>query len=137
MSLLAIELESLNSAEYVPIIKQTLENDELRLYIVIYLTPELRSKLDSPAKRAGHFQRLQELISALYICTASKTEISCDVIFADWCGYSLEEEVWEYSVLNIPECMSIEVMRLIGSIPWYCHSTTAINFICTHNNLPQ
>ena len=32
--------------------------------------------------------------------------MSCDVVFRDWCGYSLEEEVWEYTTLSLPECMS-------------------------------
>lgn len=102
--LLAIELGSLNSEIYIPIIKETLQNVDAQLYIVIFLTPELLSKLNSPAKRAGRCQRLQELISAFYVCTAAKTKISCDIIFADWCGYSLTEETWEYDILSIPEC---------------------------------
>ena len=104
MTLLAIELGSLHSEIYTPIIKQTLQNVDSQLYIVIFLTPELLSKLNSPAKRAGRCQRLQELISALYVCTAAKSEISCDIIFTDWCGYSLADETWEYSTLSIPEC---------------------------------
>jgi hypothetical protein len=102
--LLAIELGSLNSEIYVPTIKQNIQNADAQLYIVIFLAPELLSKLNSPAKRAGRYQHLQELISALYVCTAAKTEMSCDIIFADWCGYSLAEETWEYSILSIPEC---------------------------------
>src|SRR5947207_14336486 len=98
MTLLAIELCSLNSDIYVPIIKETLKNVDAQLYVVIFLTPELLSKLDSSAKRAARFQVLRELISALYICTAAKPEISCDIIFSDWCGYSLAEEIWEYNI---------------------------------------
>src|SRR5437762_789141 len=108
MTLLAIELGSLNSDIYIPIIKESLENVDSQLYIAIFLTPELLSKLDSPAKRAGRCQLLQELISALYVCTAAKPEISCDIIFSDWCGYPLAEEIWEYSLLSIPECISLE-----------------------------
>jgi hypothetical protein len=44
-------------------------------------------------------------LSERYVSTASKPDVFCDVIFADWCGYQLEDEFWEYSVLNIPECM--------------------------------
>lgn len=104
MTLLAIEVGSFNAEAYIPIIKQTLQNVDSQLYVVIFLSPELLSKLDTPAKRAGQCKPLQTLISELYICTASKMEISCDIIFANWCGYSLEDEIWEYSVLNIPEC---------------------------------
>ena len=104
MTLLAIEFESLNSEPYIPLITQILETVELRLYIVIYLCPELRSKLDSSAKRVGHYNTLQKLVSSLYICTASNTEASCDIVFADWCGYDLAGELWEYNALSIPEC---------------------------------
>src|SRR5271154_2641752 len=77
MTLLAIELSSLKPDAYIPIIIQTLQTVESRLYIVVFLTPDFLPKLDSPAKRAGLFHPLQELISALYICTASKTETPC------------------------------------------------------------
>src|SRR5437773_9319560 len=101
MTLLAIELGSLNPETYIPIIIQALQDVESHLYIVIFLTRELLTKLDSPAKRAGRSQHLQELISAFYVCTASRMEILCDVIFADWCGYSLAGETWEYTTLMI------------------------------------
>lgn len=105
MSLLAIELGSLDPEPYTAIIRRILENiDSSYVYIVIYSTPDLHPKLNSPAKRAGRFQQLQKLISAFYVCTAIKMETACDIVFADWCGYSLEDEIWEYSVLNFPEC---------------------------------
>jgi len=104
MTLLAIELGSLNPEPYIPIINQALNTVESHLYIVVFLSSELLPKLDSSAKRAGHWQPLQQLISVLYVSTASKQEIQCDIIFADWCGYQLEDEIWEYSILNIPEC---------------------------------
>ena len=105
MTLLAIELGSLNPEPYIPIIAQALQTVESHLYVVIFLSPELLPKLNSPAKRAGQWQPLQQLISTLYVSTASKPHVFCDIIFADWCGYQFEDEVWEYSVLNIPECM--------------------------------
>jgi hypothetical protein len=106
MTLLAIEGSSLTPEAYIPIIKQTLDNVESKsLYVVIYLTPELLSTLDSPAKRVGQYKHLQELLSALYVSTATQSGISCNIIFADWCGYALEEELWDYSILSIPECI--------------------------------
>jgi len=106
MRLLALELGSLQAAIPIATIKQTLQNIESRLCIVIFLTPDLLAQLDSPRKRSGHFKQLHEFVSALYICTAAETDSPCDVIFGDWCGYSLQEETWEYTVLSIPECMS-------------------------------
>ena len=109
MTLLAIELVSLNPESCFPIIKQALHTVELHLYIVVFLSPELLQRLDSPAKRAGLWDPLQRLISALYVSTASKPDVACDVIFADWCGYRLEDEMWEYRVLNVPESMVLVV----------------------------
>jgi hypothetical protein len=97
MSLLAFELGSLDPESCIPLLKQALEvikSKELR--VLIYLVPELLSKLDSAAKRAGRIQSLQKLISALYICSASNVDVSCDIIFADWCGYQVEKEIWDY-----------------------------------------
>jgi hypothetical protein len=111
MTLLAIELGSLDPEPYIPIINQALNAVESHLYIVVFLSPELLPKLDSPAKRAGHWQPLQQLISALYVSTASKQEIECEIIFGDWCGYRLEDEVWEYTILNIPECINPPAFR--------------------------
>jgi hypothetical protein len=104
MMVLAIELGCLNSAAYIPTIEQTIQHvdSSSEFYILIFLTPSLLSKLDTPAKRAGHYKLLQEFISALYVST-TKTEVSCNIIFADWCGYPLENEIWEYSILSIPE----------------------------------
>jgi hypothetical protein len=107
MSVLAIEGSSLKPEEYIPIIKQTLETIETKcLNIVIYLTPKLQSNLDTPAKRSGQYKHIQELVSALYVSSASNRGVSCNIIFADWCGYTLEEELWEYTILYIPECIS-------------------------------
>jgi len=103
MTLLAIELGSLNPEPYIPIITQALETVESCLHIVIFLSPKLAPTLDSPAKRAAQWEPLQQLISTLYVSTVSKPSF-CDIIFADWCGYHLEDQVWEYSLLNIPEC---------------------------------
>jgi hypothetical protein len=105
MTLLALELGSLHPEIPIPIIKQTLKHIESRLYIVIFFTQDLVSELDTPAKRAGQFKQLQDLVSGLYVCTAAETELPCSVVFADWCGYSLQEETWEYNILFIPECM--------------------------------
>jgi hypothetical protein len=105
MTLLALELGSLHPEIPIPIIKQTLKRIESRLYIVIFFTPDRISELDTPAKQAGQFKRLQDLVSGLYICTAAETELPCSVVFADWCGYSLQEDTWGYNVLFIPECM--------------------------------
>ena len=113
MTALAIELGSFSCEAYLPIITQTLQNVDSQLYIVIFLSPSFLPKLDTPAKRAGVCKPLQDLISALYVCTASRTEISCDIIFSDWCGYSLENEIWEYSVLSIPEGMGLRNARVI------------------------
>jgi len=117
MTLLAIELGSLNPDPYVPIITQALETVESHLYIVIFLSPELLPKLNSPAKRAGQWQPLQQLISTLYVSTASKPDIFYDIMFADWCGYQLEDEGWEYSALNIPECMVPLLQELTEASP--------------------
>jgi len=106
MRLLALELGSLQAAIPISTINRALKSVESRLCVVIFLAPELLAQLDSPTKRAGHFKLLQELVSELYICTTAKTDGPCDIIFADWCGYSLQEETWEYTVLSIPECMS-------------------------------
>ena len=107
MTLLAIEVGSLKPEEYIPILEQILETlESKRLCVVIYLTPELLTQLDTPAKRVGRYQALQALISALYVCTASKSTVNCDIIFADWCGYALEEEEWDYTILSIPESTS-------------------------------
>jgi len=106
MRLLALELGSLEPAIPISTINRTLKSVESRLCIVIFLTPELLAQLDSPPKRASHFKQLQELVSALYICTTAETDSPCNIIFADWCGYSLQKEAWEYTVLSIPECMS-------------------------------
>lgn len=105
MTLLAIEGSSLRPEAYIPIIKQTLGTIETKsLYVIIYLIPELRSKLDSPAKRVGQYKHIQALVSALYVSTASNSGVSCNIVFADWCGYTLEEELWDFSILCIPEC---------------------------------
>jgi hypothetical protein len=104
MSLLALELGSLHPEIPIPIIKQTLKHIESKLYIVIFFTPDFASQLNTPAKRAGQFKQLQDLVSGLYVCTAAETELPCTVVFADWCGYSVREETWEYNVLFIPEC---------------------------------
>jgi hypothetical protein len=117
MALLAIELGSLNPEPYIPIITQALQAVESHLYVVIFLSPELLPKLNSPAKRAGQWQPLQQLISTLYVSTASKPDVFCDVIFADWCRYQLEDEFWEYSVLNIPECMVPVLQGLMEASP--------------------
>jgi hypothetical protein len=107
MTLLAIEGNSLKPEGYIPIIKQTLGTIETKyLNIVIYLAPEIRSHLDTPAKRVGQHQHIQELVSALYVSSATNRGVSCNIIFADWCGYALEEELWDYSILCIPECIS-------------------------------
>jgi subtilase family serine protease len=109
-TLLAIEVSSLTPDPYIAILQQTLatDNDSSSLCIVLFLSDELRRTLNSPAKRAGrgHFKQLQQFISGLYVASAAKVDVSCDVVFADWCGYSLEEEVWEYTTLTLPECMS-------------------------------
>jgi len=99
MTLLAIELGSLNPESCIPLLKQALDDTESTLQVLIYLIPELLSKLDTPAKRAGRIKGLQELLSALYVCSASKADVSCDIIFADWCGYKVEHEIWEYNTL--------------------------------------
>lgn len=118
MTLLAIELGSLNPEPCIPILAQTLETlESKRLYVVIYLTPELLTKLNTPAKRVGRYQALQALISALYVCTASKPTVNCDIIFADWCGYALEEEEWDYSILSIPESTSSMNVNLTEASP--------------------
>jgi len=135
MTLLAIELSSLKPDAYLPIITQTLEAVESHLYIVIFLTPDLLPKLDSPAKRAGLFHPLQDLISALYICTASKTEIPCDIIFSDWCGYDLAAETWEYSILSLPDCIFEFWSEVDYSFTRNCESVTQVNNVCTDNNL--
>jgi hypothetical protein len=117
MTVLAIELGSLNPEPYIPIITHALQTVESNLYVVIFLSPELIPKLNSPAKRAGQWQPLQQLISTLYVSTASKPDVFCDVIFADWCGYQLEDEFWEYSVLNIPECVVPLLQGLMEASP--------------------
>jgi hypothetical protein len=99
MTLLAIELGSLDPESCIPLLKQALDDTESTLQVLIYLIPELLSKLDTPAKRAGRIKGLQELLSALYVCSASKADTSCDIIFADWCGYKLENQIWEYHTL--------------------------------------
>ena len=105
MTLLAIELRSLNSAHYIPIIEQTIQNATSYVRIVLFLVPELRLAFDSAAKRAARFTPLQQFISALYVCCAAKREGSCDIVFADWCGYAIEAEVWNYETLHVPERM--------------------------------
>jgi len=138
MTLLAIELASLNSEPYIPIIKQALDTVESHLYIVVFLSPDLLPKLNSSAKRAGYWQPLQQLISALYVSTAAKPEIQCDIIFADWCGYQLESEIWEYSVLNIPECTQFSPSsRINGSVARNCHEITEIESVCADSNISQ
>src|SRR5271155_2200877 len=117
MTLLAIEMGSLNPEPYIPIITQALQTVESHLYIVIFLSPELLPKLNSPTKRARQWQPLQQLISTFYVSTASKLEVFCDILFADWCGYQLEDEVWEYSILNIPECMVPLLYGLMEASP--------------------
>jgi hypothetical protein len=117
MTLLAIELGSLNPESYIPIITQALQTVELHLYVVIFLSPEIVPKLNSPAKRAEQWQPLQQLISTLYVSTASKADVFCDIIFADWCGYRLEDETWEHSILNIPECMILLLQGLMKASP--------------------
>jgi hypothetical protein len=99
MTLLAVELGSLDPESCTPLLKQALDNTESTLQVLIYLIPELLSKLDTPAKRAGRIRALQELLSALYVCSASKADASCNIIFADWCGYKVENETWEYHTL--------------------------------------
>jgi len=116
MTLLAIELGSLKPEPYIPIITQALQTVESHLYIVIFLSPELVSTLDSPSKRAGQWQPLQQLISTLYVSTVSKP-IFCEIIFADWCGYQLGDKVWEYNLLNIPECKFFIFQRLTKASP--------------------
>jgi len=117
MTLLAIELGSLNLEPYIPIITQALQTVESHLYVVIFLYPEFVPNLNSPAKRAGQWQPLQQLISTLYVSTASKPDVFCDILIADWCGYQLENEIWEYSVLNIPECMFLLLQGLMEVSP--------------------
>jgi len=105
MTLLAIELSSLKPEPYFPILEQTLSNIESKtLNVVIFLTSELLSKLDTPAKRVARYKPLQAFISSFYVYTAANREINCDIIFADWCGYPLEEEEWDYTILSLPEC---------------------------------
>jgi len=109
-TLLAIEVSSLTPDPYIAILQQTLatDTDSSSLCIVLFLSDELRRTLNSPAKRAGHssFKQLQQFTSGLYVASAAKVDVSCDVVFRDWCGYALEEEVWEYTTLSLPECMS-------------------------------
>ena len=138
MMLLAIELGSLNPEPYIPIIIQTLRNVNSHLYIVIFLTRKLLPKLDSPAKRAGRSQHLQELISAFYVCTASRMEISCDIVFADWCGYSLAGETWEYTTLNIPERNPVILLMLIAAraVRYTC-PVTKVDYVSTDSGLSQ
>ena len=108
MTLLAIEVSSLTPDPYIAILQQTLatDSDSSSLCIVIFLGDGLRRTLNSPAKRADHFKQLQQVTSGLYVASAAKVDVSCDVVFRDCCGYSLEEEVWEYTTLSLPEYMS-------------------------------
>src|SRR5579859_6104192 len=127
MTLLTLELSSLNPQPYAFIIKQTLSTLESSyLHIVVFLTPELLPKLNTPAKRAGRSNELQKLISALYIATSTKLDLSCNVIFAVWCGYALDQETWEYTLLSIPECTSPFKMCIDGSITEYCRAITTV-----------
>jgi hypothetical protein len=104
MTLLAIELKSLNSNHYTPIIEQTIQNASSEIIrVVLFMSPELRAHFDSTAKRAAQFRPLQQFVSAAYTCGAGKREISCDFIFADWCGYAIEQEVWDYEYLHVPQ----------------------------------
>ena len=107
MTLLALEVGSLSPDLYIPILQQTLATnlDSTNLCIVIFLSEELKRDLDSSSKRAGHFSQLQEFISRLYVASAVNVDVNCDLVFADWCGYSLEEEIWDYSILSLPECI--------------------------------
>ena len=107
MTLLALEVGSLSPDPYIPILHQTLATnlDSTNLCIVIFLSEELRRDLDSSSKRAGHFSQLQEFISKLYVASAVNVDVNCDLVFADWCGYPLEEEIWDYSILSLPECI--------------------------------
>jgi hypothetical protein len=113
MTLLAIELRSLNSAHYIPIIEETIGNgaSTSHVRIILLLAPDLRSLLDTAAKRAAHFPALQAFISALYVCCTAN--VPCDIIFADWCGYAIEQEVWDYSVLYVPQGMFVFDGKLI------------------------
>jgi hypothetical protein len=107
MTLLALEVSSLTPEPYIAILQQTLATniESKGLCVVIFLSDELRDNLDSPAKRAGHFAELQHLVSGLYVASAMKADVSCDIVFRDWCGYQLDQQVWEYTVLCLPECM--------------------------------
>jgi hypothetical protein len=98
MTLLAIQLGSLDPEPCLPLLKRALEQNT-NLRVLIFFTSSILSKLDSAAKRSGQVKALQDFLSALYICSATKFEVSCDIIFANWCGYPVEEEIWEYSVL--------------------------------------
>ena len=135
--LLAIELGSLNSAACIPIIEQTIQSvdSSSEFYILIFLNPSLLSQLDSPAKRAGQYKPLQKLISALYVST-TKTKVSCDIIFADWCGYSLENEIWEYSTLTIPEGMEFDDLRN-ARFARNCRAITEVEYVCADNDISQ
>ena len=108
MTLLALEINCLSPDAYIPILHQTLSTnlDSQSLCMVIFLSEELKRDLDSPAKRVGRFRELQDLISGLYVASAVKVDVSCDIVFGDWCGYRLDEEVWDYSILSLPECIS-------------------------------
>lgn len=126
-----------------PIISRTLETEESRLYVIIFLHSELRSKLNSPAKRAGHYASLQKLVSALYICAASKMEVSCDVIFADWCGYDPVEEIWDYSVLRTPECpppyplSAVTSPDIAGRLPRSTRSVRMVTYVNDPRSVKQ
>lgn len=116
MTLLALEISSLSPDPYIPILHQTLATnlDSANLCIVLFLSEELKRNLDSSSKRAGHFSQLQEFVSRLYVASAVKVDVICDLVFGDWCGYLLEEEVWDYSILSLPECIPPPGMRVGG-----------------------
>jgi hypothetical protein len=101
-------LGSFNAHPLVPVIKNVLETVSTRLLVVIFFSPDFVTQVNSPAKRTANFKPLQDLVSMLYLCTASRMDISTDVIFADWCGYDISQEVWQYSTLNVPEGIPLE-----------------------------
>src|SRR5579859_6453800 len=112
MTLVALQVSSLTPEPYIAILKQTLSTniESKSLCIVIFLSNQLRRELDSPAKRAGHFKQLQELVSGLYVASALKQDVNCDIVFRDCCGYELDKEVWEYTILSLPECTFVQCL---------------------------
>jgi hypothetical protein len=104
MTLLAIDLHSLNSRECLPLLNSVLKGTHSgSLTVVIFLRDRIRGQLDTPAKRVARYKSLQRFLAEVYVCSATgNTRV--DVVFKDWCGYELTEEEWDYETVYVPEC---------------------------------